>query len=633
MKVYKKLAIQFVIVMATFSVFRILLLSLNYSKYFSELTSEEIVFSFFLGLRFDFSIALTVLAIPHIMMLFPLKFCERACWQSLWNYLYLAVYMVMFLFLTGDLIFFGYTGRHVFDELLRMGNNLNFFWAEIRLAYFSVTVLSLLFLLVLALIFRHFFIGLSYENPNRLEIFLFFILLNIFGIRGSLAEAPLGIMSAYLSGRGSAGQLTLNGLFTAWHSCFKGENTYYKVYKKDELKAALKPLDIAPDDEHPFYGRVKARSRDYFNLPKTDKPINIVIIVLESFGSYYVDSFGGHGFGVTPNLDKIAREGIMFTNFFAPGFYTPQAVQSILLSVPSIKDLKSLGTWFHSSKAKVVGKIFQDMGYETFFAQSDPKESLHFDLAAESLGFRHIFGMKDYPVLLNYPPQPEPVSGWDYEMFMFMLERMKESKKPFFTFMLTGTTHTPYAIPPKPHNILHSSNNETGFLNAMSYTDEAVGEFFKKSREESWFKNTLFFITADHAYLYRKYDSIEQHRIPLILYSPYMIKKSQKSRLSSQLDILPTILDIVEYKDQISTAGRSLATTKGEPFVFLDGFFGPPAIIMKDHYLRYFNHGYREFFSISGRGFQGDDDKLILEKCLLGYYQILYESLLENKWF
>ncbi|MBF0442095.1 MAG: LTA synthase family protein [Oligoflexales bacterium] len=541
----------------------------------------------------------------------------------------------------GDLVYFGHVGRHVFNELLQIGNDLEFLWREGVSTYLLYTMASGILVVIAGIFWFVFSRKPIVETTNKVIVFIAFLLLSAIGIRGSFGEKPLNVVDAFISDKSIAGQLALNGLFTAFHSSVNTEKTEYRVYKMEELKAILSPLRIDPSSEHPFYGRTassKSNKESYFVEPKFPfgkRKLNFVVIMLESFGSFYVDAFSGKGFGATSNLDMLAQRGLVFPDFYATGSRSIEAIQSLLLSLPALKGLPTLGTGLESLKVTGGVELLSKGGYETFFSQSSKRGSFHLNSVARALGFDRYSGSEDYPRLLDYPRQKDPLFGWDYEMFMFTLERLNESRLPFFSFLFTGTTHTPFPLPPyllKKEG--HGDDNETGYLNTIYYTDKALGEFIRRAEKQPWFKDTVFFITADHTFpSYRKFGFLDSHKIPLVIYAPFLIAPGRIEKPATHLDILPTILDLSGIEFQISTAGKSLFLAGERDFAFIAGKYDNPALVMDGAFLRHSGRVRLESGNTANNGKIKEELAAILERTLLGFNQVLYENLLADRWF
>ena len=111
----------------------------------------------------------------------------------------------------------------------------------------------------------------------------------------------------------------------------------------------------------------------------------------------------------------------------------------------------------------------------------------------------------------------------------------------------------------------------------VGYTDYAFKTFFEAAAKEAWFENTIFIITADHSNTvhFREYiKPINRYAVPILIYSPKGTYMGMNNSLAQQIDIYPTIVDIVGHDKPIRTWGRSLLNPDSKPFVLnSDGQF------------------------------------------------------------
>jgi len=107
--------------------------------------------------------------------------------------------------------------------------------------------------------------------------------------------------------------------------------------------------------------------------------------LLESWTPEYIDSFSDKNFAVTPNFDSIANNGLKFTNFYANGDRSIYGLTATLLGIPQILGIPYLGTGLEVYNIFRIGKIFDEMGYRTIFAQTSSSGSYRVDAIAKGL--------------------------------------------------------------------------------------------------------------------------------------------------------------------------------------------------------------------------------------------------------
>ncbi len=135
--------------------------------------------------------------------------------------------------------------------------------------------------------------------------------------------------------------------------------------------------------------------------------------------------------------------------------------------------------------------------------------------------------------------------------------------KPFFAHIMTTSNHRPFTYPAGRIDIASPGGREGG----VKYTDYAIGEFIAQARRKPWFADTLFIITADHcaAVAGKTRLPVGSYRIPLILYAPGMVPAGVNTRLASQIDVPPTILDLLGAAGDDHFFGQGLFEEAGLP--------------------------------------------------------------------
>src|SRR5690606_5251835 len=86
--------------------------------------------------------------------------------------------------------------------------------------------------------------------------------------------------------------------------------------------------------------------------------------------------------------------------------------------------------------------------------------------------------------------------AYDEKVLDKTLEVIQGNKAPFFVTTLTLSSHDPFTIPVAP--LYKGNDRDTLFLNAIHYTDQCIGKFIAKAKQQSWWENTLVIFIADH---------------------------------------------------------------------------------------------------------------------------------------
>ena len=399
-----------------------------------------------------------------------------------------------------------------------------------------------------------------------------FVLL-IAGSRGGFnAGAPLRWGDAYFSNSNFANHLALNGIFTLGNAALnrsrEGKMSSHwlnrMAYKKalsTTRKMVLQSGDQLHDrDVYPLL-RVSAVKKRTFNYGKSPK--HIVLILMESFSAEFVGRLGA-GYNATPVFDRLIDKGILFDRFFSQGTHTHQGLFATLSSFPNLPGFEFLMQNSHGQQAfRSFPAILKEVGFSTTYVYNgrftwDNQEGFF-----RNQGMQRFVGVDDY---VN-PRYMDPTWGVsDEDMFVRGVAEIDRSAKHGRAFVLlqTVSNHAPFKLPaPAPFSDLKGPERLKKRLNGIRYSDWALGRFFQLARTRPWFKDTLFVILGDHGFGYQSPKAmldLGPHHVPLLLYYPGD-RTAQARRIhtvSSQVDVLPTVLGLARIKRMHQSWGRDL---------------------------------------------------------------------------
>jgi len=296
---------------------------------------------------------------------------------------------------------------------------------------------------------------------------------------------------------------------------------------------------------------------------------NVVIVLMESMSAEFLGSLGDTR-GLTPNLDKLSLEGLLFTNLYATGTRTVRGMESITLSVPP-----SAGTSMvkqpDGKEIFSAGYVFGDNGYSTsfiyggygyfdnmnaFFNSNGFKTIVdRADMSKEEITFANVWGVSDENL---------------FEKALKQFDKDHESGKNFFSLIMTTSNHRPYTYPDGKIDIPSHTNRD----GAVKYADFAIGELMKNAQQKPWFKDTVFIFVADHcASSAGKTDlPIHKYKIPLIVYSPSFVSPSKVDTLSSQIDVMPTVLGLLGWSYESKFYGSNILSPEFRPRAFVGNY-------------------------------------------------------------
>ena len=614
--------------MAIFSLFR-LALYVIYHTTFAALSTAEVWSAFLNGLRFD--LAMVALFIGPVILLFNLPVNSvrymKGCVMLMATEL-----IVMVGFLIGDLIYFPYVKRHITEEILQIsadwGFVLNFMLTK------TLFPLLLLFLLLGGIgvfvhkIFKYRYTFSPYYSKKELIKLLVCVAFIVLGIRGSLCGSKsLGIADVYKYAHSpAAAALTLNGIFTAYQVCRKGIVDIRNDYPEQQAIATaqrlfISPSEIVPDEQYPLMRQPKE--------PRKAQDMNILIVLLEGWHPYYIDSLSGNGFGVTPVFDEIVKNGVNFTNAYAMGSRSIVGFAAVFASAPLVPGLPVFGYGLELTSFYRFPEALHQKGWSTFFAQTSNRDSYRMCALASYLGAQGSYGNEDMEKLLPYIDKAP--FGYDYDGFMFAADKIKErTTKNFMGMVFTGITHTPFARTLPQFDKYEGKTWDDGFKNTLYFADWSIGELMKRAKQDGWFDNTVFVFVADHTSGGPDSDSLyNKFRIPLVLYAPKLLNPRTVDYVVSQLDILPTLYNLVGLDTPYTAFGKDmLDDTHAEQRVALVSEGVNVGLITAKGALRHTRKNVLTVEKIAP-----DFDEKQAEDILLGLDKAAYTLLKNNKWY
>ncbi len=608
------------IVLALFTVSRAILYGL-YPDTFGQLSLADTASAFLNGLRFDGSVVARLFLIPLLLMTLPWRRLDSRRWFDPFAWLLYLLTIALFLLLMADVVYFKHVGRHIAYELTMMGGDAGFVWDFIRAGYWVEFLAYLALCAGLAwLWWRILRIPLQAPRWQGARFAVLFLALAVVG-RGGVTGKVIEIVDAYSTGDAAYGHLSLNGAFSAMVFALNLEPVKHQFFPAEEAQAIVAELRPPIDADYPLLARYADNQPSGYN---------VVVVLLESWNFKHVDSFGGNGYGATPYFDQLAAGGLRYTRFYAAGQRSIDGIQAVLTGIPVLKGLPRIDTGIGVSNFTRLGALAREQGYHTLFVQSSDRDSFKVNGIANAAGFEAFYGREDMPLLLDYADPAASSFGWDHETLQFLKQRLDEVDGPFLAYVYTGTTHEPYAeLPEQFHIRPHDPDGEEGFLNTLHYADWSIGQFMAAARQAPWFDNTVFVFTADHANGLQRDTFAETFHIPMLIYAPGIIAPGERAAVTSQLDVMPTVIDLLGLDAEYAALGQSLLRPgSGQAFTSVGG--QGIGLISDEGYVSH---------NLSRRMAQGGWGKEVgevlferLERRLLALDQVVFRLLQDNRW-
>ena len=308
----------------------------------------------------------------------------------------------------------------------------------------------------------------------------------------------------------------------------------------------------------------KEEEAKLFSFTKTPTPKgefkkdNIFLIVLESFGKEHIGFFNDYEKSPTPFIDSLMLESWYFENAYAAGTRSTQGIAAISASVPALMDNALTFSPYQGNQLAGIASHLGKKGYTSGFFHGSNPGSMEFERFSKLTGYQKFYDRTVYPSQKDYDGN---WGIWDAPFFQFTAKEIDQYQQPFTALLFSLTSHHPYYVE-KYFEEKHP--NEEPILRAIRYTDFALRHFFETVKKMDWYDNTLFVITADHIgkRAMKKYGTaVGMYQIPLFFFKPNSDLKGRNSNITQQTDILPTILDYINYDIPFFSSGESALDT------------------------------------------------------------------------
>ena len=546
---------------------RVLSLSLIYSisrlafYYYNpnDFASEQMVWAFLEGIRFDLS-ALLYINIPFLLLLCVKYFISHSkVYKRIVNIVFYTINIPFIILNNIDIVFYAFNLKRstadFFDFITYTDFTevyLNYVWD-----YWTVTVLTVLqitFLLRLKQL-------PTIAQPNRiaLAVLIATVGLTVLGLRGGTQLKPIkpinaGVLSAY-----PHPDLIVNTPFMMLHT-----------YKQNSLQK----LNYFDNLENTNYSRKHQFQSKGFSHE------NVVVIILESFSKEFVGYYN-KGEGFTPFLDSLLASGLAIQNAYSNGLRSIEALPAITASIPSLMSEAFITSPYANNRYPSLASILKDEGYNTSFFHGGKKGTMGFYEFSKKSGFTDYYGKHEYG---NDADSDNNWGIYDEPFFQFFAQQLDTKKAPFFSVFFSLTSHPPYEIPAKYND--HFPKGQLEIHESIAYSDNALREFFKTAQTMDWFENTLFVITADHSSALsnnKNYkNKLGRYSVPMLFWKSDKSLKGQLSNSSQHIDIFPTTMELLGYDKEFFSFGKSILQEQDWAITFLKNEY---LMITKDAYL------------------------------------------------
>lgn len=521
------------------------------------LTGTEIFKVFLYGARMDASFTAYLCIFPFLLF-FIKSFAVKIHINKIISiYTYILIVLITFL-ITADLELYNAWGFRMDATPLQYFKSPK----EMR-ATVSSSPLFLLLVIFILLSTLSFFIYKKYFNlyirrkQKRFHIadsvFSLFLIISLFvPIRGGIQKIPMNISDVYFSDKIFADHAAIN---LPWNIMFSILNRH-------------NPQNPFPYFTQKVSGQLvdslyNTGTKKIPSILSAEKP-NIIIIILESYTAKWVGCLGGVP-GVTPNLDSIAADGLLFTNIYAAGDRSEKGQVAVLSGYPNQAITSIIKTPTKTRKLPAINQSLEKIGYHSSYTYGGELEFANIKSYLINIGINRLVDKYSFPI-------SERTTSWgvhDQYVFNRFYNDIQKEKEPFFATLFTLSSHEPYDVPMKPR---FKGNDETTlFKNSVYYTDSIIGSFIRRLKTNPLWQNTLVVFVADHGHPLPGHDPNDRpskFHIPLIFTGGTLTLKGRINTIGSQTDIATTILDQLRIPTENYKWGKDLLDSSAKQFAF-----------------------------------------------------------------
>ena len=547
---------------------------LYYSALYAETAWTDIFRVIWNGLPLDFSLAGYLTAIPGLLFIVS-AWTLSATLRRIWRGYYLFVSILLSVIFVVDLGLYEYWGFRL------DATPIFYFFSSPKDALASISVWQMaggvfamvLYALLLYILFLWIQKGiwrsmkLPYRRLSVSGVMLLLTGLLFIPIRGGFTVSTMNTGKVYFSSNQRLNHAAINPAFSLMESLSK-QKDFAKQYRFMDAAQADELMKTLVD---PMVADSMATVPDTLrtSLFKTERP-NVLFVILESFSSRLMTSLGGEP-DIAVQMDSLAKEGVLFTNFYANSFRTDRGLVSVLSGFPAQPTTSIMKYPRKTQHLPAIAGSLRDAGYRTQYYYGGDADFTNMRSYLISSGFEAIVSDEDFPV-------SERLSKWgahDHLVFNRLLEDMKAEAtgdtgdasaadaRPFFKVLQTSSSHEPFEVPYR-----RLANDR---LNAFAYTDSCLGDFVRRFRELPQWENTVMLLVPDHVGAYPEYldnQTIERYQIPLLLRGGAIAAPRHIDIYGSQHDIAATLLAQLGLPHQQFTFSKDMLNPASPHFAF-----------------------------------------------------------------
>lgn len=534
-----------------------------YHERYTDASISDFFSVMFHGLPLDLSLAGYLTAIPGFLLIAS-AWTNSSVLKRIKQVYFSIIAIVMSCILIIDLGLYGFWGFRL------DATPIFYFFSSPKDAMASVSIwfilLGVLAMLMYATILYGIFyailirekapLKIPYQRQNVSFVLLLLTAILFIPIRGGFSVSTMNLSKVYYSQNQQMNHAAINPAFSFMYS-MTHQNNFDKQYRfmapevADKLFHSLLDQPVSSTDTIP-------------QVLNTQRP-NIILVILESFSTHLMATMGGEP-NVAINMDKLGKEGVFFTHFYANSFRTDRGLASIISGYPGQPSTSIMKYPEKTDGLPSIPRSLKKAGYKLEYYYGGDADFTNMRSYLVSAGIEKIISETDFP----RSDRPGKWGAPDHILFQRFIKDLKQEKQqePFFKIVQTSSSHEPFDVP------FYRLDNK--ILNAFAYADSCVGDFVRQYKETPLWKNTLIVLVPDHlgAYPHPVENPLQGHTIPLIFIGGAVKEPQTVDTYASQIDIAATLLGQLGLPHDDFTFSKNIFNPNSPHF----GYFTEPTL-------------------------------------------------------
>ena len=484
--------------------------------------------------------------IPWVLLFYSLLIFVKPKWLRLSSFI---IHAIVGGILFADLVYHQYYGFLPSITMLLIADNVPTVWKSIFFVLRPIYFIMLIDLIPLGILLRKRHINYSLFNIK---------LKNVIKVTGPIMAVILFLPGIYIDGN-STYAYNNYGIFT-----YHVYDAYTQLANKDEIIVSGEDLEEKVEEIADSIDEPTRSDKNYRGIAKGK---NIILVQFESLQNFVInDVYNGQE--LTPNLNKfIKKDSIYFKNYYqqvGPGNTsdTEFVIQNSMYPTNDVSIFKN----YSENNFYTLPMILKEKGYSTYSFHGNDKEFWGRNEIYPRFGIDNFISLEDF----NYDEEEDLINLGlnDMDFFDQSVDHLKEAKNPFYSILISITSHHPYDMPQELIDIELKEEHEGtifgNYIQSINYADKAFGDFIEKLKREGLYEDSLIVVYGDHAGLYparaknkeilsdylgREYNFDEFMNVPLIFHLPGKNITGTRDIVGGAVDILPTMLNLLDIVD------------------------------------------------------------------------------------